>query len=81
MAHDLATALILKSVGSSAGHSATCSRCRRTPLPGEMMHELESHKVVCQLCLARVPERERQPLRSDRVRASERRLAVVPRAA
>jgi hypothetical protein len=51
------------------------------PLAGELMHELESHRVVCQLCLVRLPESKRATIASQRVHVSERPLAVVPRAA
>ncbi len=58
-----------------------CSACDRVPLPGELMHELESHRVVCQLCLADLPEGSRATIGSERVRASDRPLAVIMRAA
>ena len=45
------------------------------------MHELETHSVVCQLCLGDLPEAKRSTVASERVRASERPLAVVSRAA
>jgi hypothetical protein len=46
-----------------------------------MLHELESHKVVCQLCLTRLPEPKRNTLGAKRVHASDRPLAVIARAA
>ncbi len=81
MPTDLSTMLMRRSAGSVANHVETCERCERTPLAGELMHELEDHRHVCQLCLVRLPESKREPVRSDRVRAAERRIAVVPRAA
>jgi hypothetical protein len=45
------------------------------------MHELESHRVVCELCLVRLPESKRATIGSERVHASERPLAIVSRAA
>jgi hypothetical protein len=63
-----------------AGH-ARCVDCRRTPLTGELMHVLDSGRELCSLCLARSAGREGEPVRSERVHAGERRLAVVPRAA
>jgi hypothetical protein len=45
------------------------------------MHELESHSVVCQLCLGDLPEAKRSTIASERVHASERPLAVISRAA
>jgi hypothetical protein len=78
---DLATMMMRHSVGAVSSNLDTCERCRRTPLAGELMHELDDHRHVCQLCLARMPESERAPVRSDRVHTGARRLAVVPRAA
>jgi hypothetical protein len=50
------------------------------PLAGELVHELESHTVVCQLCLADLPERSRVTISCERVHVSERPL-VIARAA
>ena len=58
-----------------------CSHCRRTPLVGEVVHMLESGHQVCTLCVGRSPARHGEPVSSKRVRASERPLAVVARAA
>ncbi|MEA2466145.1 MAG: hypothetical protein QOJ57_271 [Thermoleophilaceae bacterium] len=51
------------------------------PLAGELLHELSSHRRVCQLCLAQLPESKRQTIASERMHASNRPLAVAPRAA
>ena len=80
MARDLASILRLKARRRDTG-GACCSSCNRIPLAGELMHELESHRVVCQLCLSELPESKRATIASQRVHASERPLAVVPRAA
>jgi hypothetical protein len=80
MPRDLAAILRLKAARSH-GHDHTCSGCRRTPLAGELLHELSSHRRVCQLCLARLPESKRQTIASERMHASDRPLAVAPRAA
>ena len=45
------------------------------------MHELDSGRMVCDLCLAGLPEEHRVAVRSERVHASERRLEVAPKAA
>ena len=45
------------------------------------MHVFESDTLLCTLCLARLPEDERDPLRTERVHATDRPLAVVPVAA
>ena len=51
------------------------------PLTGELMHELESGREVCSLCLAKSGGRDGEPVRSERVHATDKPLAVVPRAA
>jgi hypothetical protein len=73
--------LLRKGVGSMMSDRAVCWKCRRTPLPGELLHVLETGRVVCSLCLPKLPATEQSPIRSERVHASERHLAVVPRAA
>jgi hypothetical protein len=78
---DLAYMLLRKGVGSMKSDRDVCSKCRRTPLPGELLHVLEKGSIVCSLCLRELPEAEQNPVRSDRVHASRRHLAVVPRAA
>jgi hypothetical protein len=78
---DLARILLRKGVGSMTSDRTKCSKCRRTPLPGELLHVLETGRSVCSLCLRELPATEQNPVRSERVHASERRLAVVPRAA
>lgn len=45
------------------------------------MHELESHRVVCQLCLADLPEPNRVTISCERVHVSERPLTIIARAA
>jgi hypothetical protein len=76
----LQSIMLRKSIGSMESDRTTCSRCRRTPLVGEFLHRLESDQHVCGLCLARLPEIEQAPLSSERMRASERGLAVGRRA-
>jgi hypothetical protein len=78
---ELASMLLRKSLASTRGRGSSCAACRRTPLPGEGLHELDSGRVLCDLCLSQVPEEKRRPVKSERVHASERRLAVVPKAA
>ena len=80
MAKDLASILRLKARSRQIDRTH-CSSCNRVPLAGELMHELESHRVVCQLCLADLPEGSRATIGSERVRASDRPLAVIMRAA
>ena len=78
---ELARRILRKSIGSMRRQCVQCSSCRRTPVPGEFVHRLASERVVCSLCLAKLPEERRETLRSERVHAGERQLAVVPRAA
>jgi hypothetical protein len=80
MARDLASFLRRKA-RSRPDAPVRCSSCNRAPLAGELMHELESHKVVCQLCLADLPEPNRVTISCERVHVSERPLTVIARAA
>lgn len=78
---DLESILLRNSVGSMETARATCSGCARTPLTGERLHRLASDDVLCDLCLSQLPEGQRDTLGSERMRATERALPVVPRAA
>ena len=81
MQRDLATLLRLKAARSHGGHDHRCSSCQRVPLAGELLHELSSHRQVCQLCLQRLPEAKRETIRSERMLVSDRPLAIASRAA
>ena len=81
MAREIASLLLRNSLGSLHSDRAHCSGCRRTPLIGELIHVLESGREVCSLCLSETGGREGEPVHSERVRATDRKLAVVPRAA
>jgi hypothetical protein len=78
---DLTGMLLRSSLGTVAGPESRCAGCRRTPLPGEGLHELDSGTVLCDLCFAALPDDRRVAVRSERVHASERHLAVAPKAA
>ena len=78
---DLASMLVRSSIGTLASRTASCGECRRTPLAGERMHEVKGGRKLCDLCFAGLPEDRRLAVRTERVHASERRLAVVPRPA
>jgi hypothetical protein len=78
---DLATLLLRNSVGSLRSDGARCSGCRRTPLTGERLHEMDTGRVLCDLCLALLPEPDRNAVRTERVHASEHHIAVARRAA
>jgi hypothetical protein len=78
---ELAPLLMRRSIGALRPSRDCCGECRRTPLAGERLHELDSGRVLCELCFTALPEERRRAVRSERVHASERRLAVVPKAA
>ena len=78
---DLAALLLRTSLGRLAPAGDRCADCRRTPLAGERMHELDSGRMLCELCFAALPDDLRLSVRSERVHASERPLAVARRAA
>ena len=78
---DLAALLLRRSIGSLGSGHDRCAQCRRTPLPGERLHELESGRLLCELCFGALPEEQRRAVRSERVHAGERRLTVAPKAA
>jgi hypothetical protein len=78
---ELASFLLRSSIGTLRSSDASCADCRRTPLAGERLHELDGGRVLCDLCFAELPEDRRLAVRTERVHASERRLSVVPRAA
>jgi hypothetical protein len=75
MEGDLANALLRKGVGELTAHRASCAACHRSPLPGEQVHEMESGRSLCSLCLG-----GRTPVSSCMVHAAEKRLVVVPMA-
>ena len=78
---DLAGILLRRSVGSLDSGRSRCSACHRTPLVGERLHEMDTGLLLCDLCVSELPEDDRRAVRSERVHASERHLAVAPRAA
>lgn len=78
---DLGSLLVRSSIDTLPPSGPRCAACRRTPLAGELLHELDTGRVLCDLCFARLPHDRRRVVRTERVHASERRLAVVPRAA
>jgi hypothetical protein len=78
---ELAAMLLRRSIGTLSASQERCGECRRTPLAGERMHELETGRVLCELCFGALPEERRLAVRSERVHAGERPLAVAPKAA
>jgi len=80
MPRELASSILHHSVSGLAHGGVNCHRCGRSPLVGELMHVLESERMVCQLCVKRLRARDGEPVRSERVHAG-RPLAVAPLAA
>jgi hypothetical protein len=64
-------------MGRLSSNQERCGKCDRTPLAGERLHEMDTGRVLCDLCLLALPEEDRRAVRSERVHASERHLAVV----
>ncbi|MBA2341855.1 MAG: hypothetical protein H0V85_00145 [Thermoleophilaceae bacterium] len=79
MADLFASFLLRKSVGSMVSARSRCSGCHRTPLVGERLNELDSGRVICELCLAGMPEEDRRVVHVERMHATERQLATAPR--
>jgi hypothetical protein len=77
----LARRILRKGIGSVREQWLECSKCHRTPVPGEFIHRVAAERVVCSLCLAKLPESKREDAAVERVHASERAVAVLPRAA
>lgn len=78
---DMDSLLVRSFIEALPATAASCGDCRRTPLAGETVHRLEGGPLVCELCFAALPAARRHVTSSERVHASERRLAVVPKAA
>ena len=78
---DLAGLLLRQSARSLDSRRSRCSTCCRTPLVGERLHEMDTGRLLCDLCVGELPVVDRHAVRSERVHASERHLAVEPRAA
>lgn len=78
---DLAAMLLRRSLETLPPVGDRCADCRRIPLPGERIHELDSGRTLCELCFAALPDGRRLAVRTQRVHASERPLTVAPQAA
>ena len=78
---DLGALIMHTSLGVLTVSDARCEECRRTPLAGEQTHELDSGRVLCELCFRKLPADRRHAVHSRRVHVSDRRLAVAPKAA
>ena len=78
---ELARRILRKGIGSVRDEWVECSKCHRNPVPGEFVHRLAPERVVCSLCLAKLPASKREEAAVERVHASERHVSVLPRAA
>jgi hypothetical protein len=78
---DLAGMILRRSIGALRPSRDGCGECRRIPLAGERLHELDSGSLLCELCFGDLPDERRRAVRTERVHAGERPLAVVPKAA
>ena len=77
MAREIASILMRNSLSRLQSDGPQCSRCRRSPLVGELMHVMRSGRRLCSLCVARSASREGDPVSVERVRSGERPLAIV----
>ena len=78
---DLSAMLMRRGVGALVSSAGRCADCRRMPLAGEHLLELDSGRTLCELCFARLPDEHRHAVRSERIHATDRPLSVVRRAA
>ena len=78
---ELARRILRKSIVSIREQCPECSKCHRTPVPGEFVHRLGVERVVCSLCVVKLSASKRDSAIVERVHASEKHLSVVPRAA
>ncbi len=78
---DLAAIFLRTSARRLDSARTRCSSCRRAPLIGERLYEMESGDTLCELCVAELPVDDRHAVRSELVHAADRHLAVAPRAA
>src|ERR671923_56300 len=73
---DLASMLVRSSIGTLASRAACCGQCRRTPLAGERVHEVDGGHTLCDLCFAGLPDDRRLAVRTERTTFSEPATAI-----
>jgi hypothetical protein len=78
---ELARRILRRSLDSVRDQWLHCSKCRRTPVPGEFVHRLSSERIVCSLCFAKVSASRRDGATAERVHAGERHVSAARRAA
>lgn len=78
---DLASIMLRRSARTLDSGPTRCAGCRRTPLVGERLHEMDTGRTLCDLCVSALPEQERREVSSELVHALDKALSVAPRAA
>ena len=78
---DISPLLIRRCIEATGPSGHACAQCRRNPLAGERLHNLDTGHVLCTLCFGALPDAERVAVSTARVPAGERPLAVGPIAA
>jgi CRISPR/Cas system-associated protein Cas10 (large subunit of type III CRISPR-Cas system) len=78
---DLAAIMLRRSARSLDSGRPRCAGCRRTPLVGERLHEMDTGRTLCELCVSALPKEDRRAVRSELVHALDKQLSVAPRAA
>lgn len=82
MPKEIGSLILRRSIGAlRARPDCGCSRCRRVPVPGELVYASESSSRLCSLCASKLSEGERASLTGERVHSYERHVFAVPRAA
>ena len=78
---DLAAIMLRRSAQSLDSGRKRCAGCRRTPLVGERVHEMDTGRTLCELCVAALPEKDRRSVSTELVHATDKQLSIAPRAA
>ena len=78
---DLAAIMLRRSARSLDSGRKRCATCRRTPLVGERLHEMDTGRTLCELCVSALPEKDRRSVSSELVHATDKQLSIAPRAA
>ena len=48
---------------------------------GERLHEMDTGRTLCELCVSALPEKDRRSVSSELVHATDKQLSIAPRAA
>jgi hypothetical protein len=79
MAREMEPILIRRGIGQLTSGTPKCAGCHRTLLSGEQLHRFETGRLLCQLCLAKLPAHKPRPVSSEQIRVTDRRLRIVSR--